>query len=423
MNYQETLAYLYEQLPMYSRVGAVAYKKDLTNTIKLCAALGNPQEKLKAVHIAGTNGKGSVSHMLASVMQENGFKTGLYTSPHIKEFTERVRINGAEVSADWVVDFVQKNKEIIEEVQPSFFEITVVMAFQYFVEQEVDVAIIETGLGGRLDSTNVISPLLSIITNIGLDHTDMLGDTLELIAAEKAGIIKEKVPIIISETQAETEGVFFRKAHALNAPILFADTIYSEARAGENVMLINQSNGEMIKLQLDLLGAYQYKNAKAVLLACDVLQRNGFALDKEKSEEALAKVKVNTGMKGRFDIQSENPLIIYDVSHNEAGIKLTMEQIKKYDYQQLHIICGFVKDKDVSKALQIFPKGANFYFTQAKVPRALDVGALQQKAKEQGLVGNSFTEIKEALNTAKQQAQEQDIILVIGSFFILEELY
>ncbi len=423
MNYQETLDYLYAQLPMFSRVGAAAYKKDLTNTLKLCEALGNPQLKFKSVHIAGTNGKGSVSHMLASVMQENGYKTGLYTSPHIKEFTERIRINGLEVETDWIIDFVEKNKGIIEEVKPSFFEITVVMSFQYFAEQDVDIAIIETGLGGRLDSTNVVTPLLSVITNIGLDHTDMLGDTLALIAGEKAGIIKKNVPVIISETQEETEAIFFRKAHAMHAPILFADTIFSEARAGHNIMLINQSNSEMIKLKLDLLGSYQYKNAKAVLLACHLLTRNGFVLDKEKNEEALSKVKVNTGMKGRFDIQSEKPRVIYDVSHNEAGIKLTLAQIEKMQYGQLHIVCGFVKDKDVRKALLAFPAEAHFYFTQAKVPRALSVDELVAKAKELDIEGHAFAQIQEALNAAKEKASEQDIILVIGSFFILEELY
>ncbi len=422
MTFEEALDFLYKKLPMFSRQGKAAVKKDLKNTWALCEALGNPQHKFKSVHVAGTNGKGSVSHMLASVLQEANYKVGLYTSPHLQSFTERIRISGVEVSKDWIAQFVSQHQAIIEEIKPSFFEITVAMSFAYFAEERVDIAVVETGLGGRLDSTNVITPELSIITNIGLDHMDMLGDTLEKIAAEKAGIIKEEVPVIISETQKETEGVFFKKAHSVQAPIIFADRIYSEVKSNGQTILINKSNMSMLPLDLDVKGAYQIRNARAVILAVDLLNQNGFSISKEKMLTGLSRVKKNTNLRARFEIIRHEPLIIFDVAHNKEGVSLSLEELQKQNFKDLHIIYGCVNDKDVSSVLPLFPANANFYWTQADVPRALDISELESKAAEIGIKGKAFETPKLALQFAKSQCQKEDCILVIGSFFILETL-
>ena len=422
MTFEEALNYLYEKLPMFSRQGKEAFKKDLTNTLALCEALGNPQEKFKTIHVAGTNGKGSVSHMLASVLQEANYKVGLYTSPHLKSFTERIRINGAEVPKDWIADFVTSNTTLIEEIKPSFFEITVAMSFAYFAEETVDIAIIETGLGGRLDSTNIITPELSIITNIGLDHTDMLGDTLGLIAGEKAGIIKKQIPVIISETQKETEQVFFQKAHSLNAPIVFADRIYSQVKSHGKTILVNQSNMQMNHLNLDLHGDYQIKNARAVLLAADMLSKMDFSVTKENILSGLSQVKKNTGLRGRFEIIEKDPLVIFDVAHNKEGVQQSLDELKKYTYDKLHIIYGCVNDKDVASVLSLFPAKASYYFTQADVPRALEVGKLCAKANALDIQGVNCKTPVFALEETKKRANTNDCILVIGSFFILEEL-
>ena len=422
MTFEEALDFLYKKLPMFSRQGKAAVKKDLKNTWALCEALGNPQHKFKSVHVAGTNGKGSVSHMLASVLQEANYKVGLYTSPHLQSFTERIQISGVEVSKDWIAQFVSQHQAIIEEIKPSFFEITVAMSFAYFAEERVDIAVVETGLGGRLDSTNVITPELSIITNIGLDHMDMLGDTLEKIAAEKAGIIKEEVPVIISETQKETEGVFFKKAYSVQAPIIFADRIYSEVKSNGQTILINKSNMSMLPLDLDVKGAYQIKNARAVILAVDLLNQKGFSISKEKMLTGLSRVKKNTNLRARFEIIRHEPLIIFDVAHNKEGVSLSLEELQKQNFKDLHIIYGCVNDKDVSSVLPLFPANANFYWTQADVPRALDISELESKAAEIGIKGKAFETPKLALQFAKSQCQKEDCILVIGSFFILETL-
>ncbi len=422
MTFEKTLNYLYEKLPMFSRQGKEAFKKDLTNIIALCKALGNPQDQFKSIHVAGTNGKGSVSHMLASVLQEGGYKIGLYTSPHLKNFTERIRINGEQVPENWVTKFIVMNMDLIERIKPSFFEITVAMSFAYFAEQNVDLAIVETGLGGRLDSTNIITPELSIITNIGYDHMDMLGHTLPLIAEEKAGIIKPNVPVIISETQKETEQVFFTKAHSVKAPIVFADRIYSKVSSNGETVLINQSNMLITKLDLDLQGGYQVNNARAVLLATDMLAQKGYVLTKEQVQIGLSSVKKNTGLRGRFEIIQTEPLLIFDVAHNREGVQQSLEVLKKHDYNTLHIIYGCVNDKDVSTVLPLFPRDAKYYFTQANVPRALDVQILRDQAKELEILGETFSTPTRALTLAKRQADAMDCILVIGSFFILEEL-
>ncbi len=422
MSFEEALDFLYKKLPMFSRQGKLAYKKDLTNTLLLCEALGQPQNKFQSIHIAGTNGKGSVSHMLASVLQEANYKVGLYTSPHIKSFTERICINGVEADKEWVADFVTKHHQSIEDVQPSFFEITVAMAFTYFAEKQVDIAVIETGLGGRLDSTNVISPMLSIITNIGYDHMDMLGDTLEKIATEKAGIIKKDTPVIISETQAETEQVFFQKAHSLNAPILFADSLFACAKTNGKYVFINQSTMETITMEFDLNGEFQLKNARAVLLATDILNQKQFRIDKSHMANGFAHVKRNTGLRARFEIVGHNPTIVYDVAHNKEGVEQTLYALDKIPFDRLHIIYGCVIDKDVRNVLSILPKDAFYYFTQADVPRAMHVNDLVALAIEQQLNGHAYLTPVLALQAAKNAADEADCIIVMGSFFILETL-
>jgi len=423
MNYSETLEYLYAKLPMFSRVGAVAMKKDLGNIRALCEVIGNPQEKFKSIHVAGTNGKGSICHMLSSVLQQANFKVGLYTSPHIKDFTERIRISGEQISQEAVIKFAERIRPHIEEIEPSFFEITVAMAFDYFAEQNVDIAIVETGLGGLLDSTNILRPELCIISNIGLDHTDMLGETLEEIASQKAGIIKEGVPLIVSETQEEVEHVFVNKALELDAPIIFADSIYDVVKLKSGKQFINRSTASTIKIATDLQASYQEKNIKAVLMAVDILSKKGFKVSSQDKMEGLATVKSSTGLKGRFEIISERPLIIFDTAHNKEGIVLSMQQLSKMSYANLHIIMGFVNDKPLNQVLPHFPSKAKYYFTQAQIPRALDAEKLFNQAQKFDLKGSVFSSVDEAYRQACASANEEDAILVIGSFFLLSSLY
>jgi dihydrofolate synthase / folylpolyglutamate synthase len=427
-SYTETLDYLFTKLPMFTRIGAAAYKANLDNITELCEALGNPQNTFKSIHIAGTNGKGSTSSMLASVLQEHGYKTALFTSPHIKDFRERIRVNGKMVSEEWVVSFVEKHFSIIEKLKPSFFEISTAMAFAYYAELKVDIAIIEVGMGGLLDSTNIIHPILSIITNIGLDHTQFLGTTLAEVAHNKGGIIKPLTPVIISESQAETEFVFVRKANVCNAPIYFADTIYESiiSKAESNnttcIKLVHKAKMQIETYYLDLLGNYQTKNIKAVILACDVLQTLGFNISRNKIVSALQHVNRNTGIRARFELIQTKPTVIYDVAHNAEGIQLVLQQIENYKYNKLHIVCGFVADKDVAKVLKLFPKHAQYYFTQAQIPRALDATLLHQQAIAENLIGQCYTNVNNALLQAKMDAQETDIILVCGSFFLIAEI-
>ena len=428
MNYQQTLNFLYTQLPMYSRVGASAYKEDLGNTITLCNAIQNPQQKLKCIHIAGTNGKGSTSHMLAAILQQNGYKTGLYTSPHIKDFRERIRINGKMISKDFVIDFVAKTTEITAKISPSFFELTVAMAFDYFATEKVDIAIIETGLGGRLDSTNIITPILSIITNIGYDHMNILGNTLEKIATEKAGIIKPNVPVIIGEYLPETKNVFIQKAAKENAPIHFVQEKYcsNNIKYDANSLLLDVTNKvESIteQFELDLNGLYQAKNICTVLAAEGMLMQIGYRCTIENEKYALANVKKLTGMQGRWDVLQNNPTIIADVGHNKDGIALILKQLKEnYSNSDLHFIIGFVNDKDVETVLQLFPKNATYYFTNAHIPRAMPKEVLLNKALAVGLQGNTFDDVNDAILAAKNTANEIDVILICGSFFIVSEI-
>lgn len=430
MTYQQTIDYLYAQLPMFSRVGAIAYKEDLHNTIALCEALDNPQTKFKSIHIAGTNGKGSTSHMLAAMLQQAGYKTGLYTSPHLKDFRERIKINGEMVSESFVIEFVERTKKLSEAIQPSFFELTVAMAFDYFVQQQVDIAVIETGLGGRLDSTNIITPVLSVITNIGYDHMNILGDTLEKIAYEKAGIIKPSVPVVIGEYINETKPVFENKATRCNAPIHFAQEEYvvSNIHSGNrqlNCDITNTVINVTESFSLDLNGLYQAKNLRTVLCAEDLLIQQGFIIPNEAEKYALAHVKKLTGLQGRWDVIAESPMVVLDVAHNEDGIRQVLEQVDCFHQsqkKQVHFVIGMVKDKEVSKVLSMLPKDAIYYFTNAHIPRALSSNDLQIKAGEYGLSGKSFDDVNEAITSAKQHAGADDLIIVCGSVFLVGEV-
>ena len=428
MNYKETIDYMYKQLPMYQRQGKAAYKADLETSLEFDKYLDYPHRNFKTIHVAGTNGKGSVSHMLASILQEQGLKVGLYTSPHLKSFRERIRVNGEQVTEQFIVDFIGNIKQFIEEQKPSFFEMTVFMAFQYFKEQNVDIAVIEVGMGGRLDSTNVINPLLSVITNISLDHTAFLGDTIEKIAIEKAGIIKENTPLVIGESQAETKPVFIEKAKQNNSEIFFADKKYQIDYSLHN-SYVNQSfnvrsDDTLVyeNLSLDLLGSYQSKNLKTVLMTIDVLNDLSFSISKETIYKALANVVENTGLKGRWQILGNNPLIICDTGHNKAGITEITEQLKQIPYKTLHIVFGAVNDKNISEILELLPKNAIYYFTQANIERALDVDILYKKAKQLGLKGEKYKSVELAFNQAKQNAEKDDIIFVGGSTFVVAEL-
>ena len=427
MTYAETLEYLYRALPMFSRIGSAAYKTDLTNTLQICEALGNPQQKFKSIHIAGTNGKGSTSHMLASVLQTAGYKTGLYTSPHLKDFKERIKINGVMCGEDFVISFVEKVKPLIEQVQPSFFEITVAMAFTFFAEQNIDVAVIEVGLGGRLDSTNIITPELSVITNIGWDHTNLLGNTLEKIAFEKAGIIKQNIPVVIGETLPETKPAFEKKAKQENAPIIFsanekyvADWQYQHHQL--SVTVVNNHTDEHKIYALDLPGIYQTKNIVTVLEAIHQLQKMGWNIAEDQIKHGLAHAKKITGLHGRWEVIHSNPTVILDVGHNEDGAKQIAEQLELTDYHDLHIIIGMVKDKAVDKVLVLLPETATYYFTKAQIPRALDEYILKEQATVLNLHGNTYKDVNTALQEALSHSHKDDLILICGSVFLVGEV-
>lgn len=425
MNYQQTIEYLFAQLPMFSRLGAAAYKKDLHNTIALCEALGNPHHQFKSIHIAGTNGKGSTSHMLAAILQTAGYKTGLYTSPHLQDFRERIKVNGAMCSEEFVVRFTEQVQPLIAELQPSFFEITVAMAFSWFAEQQVDIAVIETGLGGRLDSTNIIQPELSIITNIGWDHMNLLGNTLEAIAGEKAGIIKPNTPVVIGEAGGSIANVFIQQAKQQDASLVFAQelrqiehTSYSHRHLAVSIHHQQKSDNYL----LDLNGLYQTQNLLSVLAGIDILQSKGWEIRDEQIKAALANVKPLTGLYGRWDIIHESPLVVLDVGHNEDGIQQIVRQLKHTSYEQLHIITGMVKDKDVDKVLTLLPKDAHYYFTKAQIPRALPENELLAKAITNGLSGQAYADVNTALHAALSAANEKDLVLVCGSVFVVGEV-
>jgi dihydrofolate synthase/folylpolyglutamate synthase len=404
MNYNDTVNWMFSKLPMYQRQGASAFKKDLTNTIAISEHLGNPHHKFKSVHVAGTNGKGSTSHMLASILEEASYKVGLYTSPHLKDFRERIKINGEMISKAAVINFVKKNQSFLETQQLSFFEMTVGLAFDHFAKQKVDIAVVEVGLGGRLDSTNIITPVVSVITNIGLDHTQMLGDTLEKIAFEKAGIIKENTPVVIGERQEETENVFIETAKNKNAPIYFAE---------DKVTEIYES---------DLKGNYQQKNIKTVVTTSHILKEKGFAITEKHIKNGLLSVVKNTGLQGRWQILQKEPTVICDTAHNREGLTYVMQQLREQHFNKLHIVLGVVNDKDLQSVLPLFPKDATYYFCKPDVPRGLETLVLQEKSKEYDLSGASYNSVKEALNEALKSAATDDLIFVGGSTFVVAEV-
>ena len=427
MNYQETINYLYTRLPMFSRIGAAAYKKDLHNTLALCKFLGDPHKKVKSVHIAGTNGKGSVSHQLAAIFQIAGYKTGLYTSPHLKDFRERIKVNGALITQEFVTDFVGRIEPMVDELEPSFFEITVAMAFDYFVAQNIDIAIIETGLGGRYDSTNVIMPELSVITNIGWDHVNILGDTLQAIAGEKAGIIKPGIPVVIGESIPETKSIFTEAAARNNAPIIFAEeqrkAIDWKYESSELIVeVVRLGTDEKNFFHLDLPGIYQTRNLVTTLEAAHQLFLKGWNLHDTQVKNGLKKVKKLTGLHGRWEVIKRHPDIVLDVAHNAEGMQQVLRQVELIDPGHLHMVLGMVKDKDIDRVLALLPVHAKYYFTQARIPRALDANLLQQEANKLGLQGEAYGEVNAALKAAIDAAKKEDLILVCGSVFVVGEV-
>ncbi len=405
MNYQETLNWMFNQLPMYQNIGQSAYKKDLTNTILLADFLGNPERNIKCIHVAGTNGKGSTSHMLASVLQEAGYKVGLYTSPHLKDYRERIKINGVEISEGFVIDFIKKHKKFFEQHDFSFFEMTVGLAFDYFNKSNIEIAIIEVGMGGRLDSTNIITPLISVITNIGLDHTQFLGSTLELIANEKAGIIKPNVPVVIGEYLPETKHVFVKKANENNSNIYFASE-----EVKENYPSV-------------LIGDYQVSNIKTVLQTLRVLQlQDEFVISENNLRLGLKNVLTNTGLQGRWQILNNKPLIICDTAHNKHGLEIVLKQIQKQNFEELHFVFGVVNDKDLDSILGLFPKNAIYYFCKPNIPRGLEAIILQEKCKDFELFGEVYPSVTKAYEKAKEFINYNDMIFIGGSTFVVAEI-
>ena len=401
MTYKEILDWMFVQLPMYQNDGSTAFKKDLTNILALSKELGFPEQKFKSIHVAGTNGKGSTSHILASILQEAGYKVGLYTSPHLKNFTERIRINGVEISEEKITEFINGNKDFLEQQKMSFFEMTVGLAFDYFASEKVDIAIIEVGLGGRLDSTNSITPEVAVITNIGLDHTQFLGETLPEIAFEKAGIIKKNIPVVIGEEQAAVKGVFIAKAAKEGAPIYFASD------ASETYIS-------------DLVGDYQIQNSKTAAAAIKRLK--GFQVSKENIKNGLLNVVKNTNLKGRWQVLQEHPKVICDTAHNKEGLAIVLNQLKKEPFKKLHIVLGVVTDKKLETILPLFPGSADYYFCKPAISRGLSEAVLEANAKKFGLVGEKYSSVKLALKSALLNANQEDIIYVGGSTFVVAEI-
>ncbi|RXR22018.1 bifunctional folylpolyglutamate synthase/dihydrofolate synthase [Flavobacterium stagni] len=406
MNYTETVEWMFNRLPMFQQVGASAYKKDLTNTLALANHLGNPEKQLRCIHVAGTNGKGSTSHLLASVLQEAGYKVGLYTSPHLKDYRERIKINGTMIPESFVVDFVAQHKIFLEAQELSFFEMTVGLAFDYFAKEQTDINIIEVGMGGRLDSTNIITPLLSVITNIGLDHTQFLGDTLEAIAGEKAGIIKASIPVIIGEYTHETRTVFETKAAQTQSAIYLASDIQTQTYPSA------------------LKGAYQEANKKTVQQALTVLKSvSNFDITESQIQAGFENVVANTGLLGRWQVMGDQPKIIADTAHNEHGLRIVLQQLMEEPKLRLHIVLGVVNDKDLTKILPLFPKDALYYFCKPNIPRGLDASVLGQLASDFGLMGMVCDSVSNAYQKAREQARPDDVIYVGGSTFVVAELF
>ncbi len=427
MNYSATLKYMFNRLPMYQRIGGAAYKADLTNTQKLCDLLGRPEKKFKTIHVAGTNGKGSTSHLLASVMQEAGFKTGLYTSPHFIDFRERIKINGEMIPEEGVIEFIQTWKNDLEAINLSFFEMTIGMAFQYFADQNVDIAIIEVGLGGRLDSTNVIMPQLSVITNIGMDHTQFLGNSLKEIATEKAGIIKNSVPVVIGESQPEIQPVFSETASRKNSAFTYADqnwnvTPVKQGLEKTHTVDVLHNDKHFLSIDFPLAGNYQLNNLTTALEAIHVIKNSGIIISKKAIKRGVEKVTYNTGLKGRWQTLGTTPLIICDSGHNRDGIRKVVENIKAISFSKLHIVFGVVNDKHLEGVLSLLPKEATYYFCKANIPRGLPADNLKNAAQQFGLSGEVFSSVLSALETAKIRADAKDMIFIGGSTFVVAEV-
>jgi dihydrofolate synthase/folylpolyglutamate synthase len=427
MNYFQTIDFLFSSLPAYHRIGKAAYKDNLDNSYALDKYFGYPHREFKTIHIAGTNGKGSVSHMLASVLQEAGYSTGLYTSPHLKDFRERIRVNGAMIPEQEVVDFVENHLTAIESIKPSFFEMTVSLAFLYFAKRKVDFAVIETGLGGRLDSTNIIDPLLSVITNIGHDHMDLLGDTLAKVAGEKAGIIKQGVPVVIGESHRETTSVFIHKAREKNSDVIFADENYKAVPSDSDrdtslrkFSVVNKS-GKVTEIETPLGGDCQEHNLKTLFAAADVLKES-FSISDNNIVTGIKKVISNTGLQGRWQVLNKIPLTICDTGHNKEGLSLVLRQISRTPKAKLHMILGFVNDKDLSSVLPMFPLDAIYYFTKASVPRALNEKLLKDEALRYDLIGESYSDVKSALKAAEKASSDDDMIFIGGSTFVVADI-
>lgn len=425
MDYNETLAYLYDQLPAFQRIGKAAYKSDLNTSLELDKYFNHPHKTYKSIHVAGTNGKGSVSHILASILQEAGYKCGLYTSPHLKDFRERIKINGKPIPKDEVVKFVAGHSPIFEKLKSSFFEMTVALALYYFQKEGVDYAVIETGMGGRLDSTNIISPELSVITSIGYDHTEFLGDTIEKIAREKAGIIKPNTPVIIGDRNDELRNVFNAAAKNKNAPISFAsDNVQltpGKINSGTTQSFTTNINGLEI-IQTDLLGNYQHKNIATALQTTIILEDKGIHLSKVFIQRGINNVVVNTGLWGRWQIIQKKPFTVCDIAHNEEGFKAIIDQIQSASFKQLHMVIGFVKDKDTEKLLTLLPKDAIYYYCEADIPRSLDIDTLYSQAENTGLKGTPFASVADAYMAAKLAANDEDMIFIGGSTFVVAEI-
>ncbi len=427
MDYNQTLEFLFSQLPMFQRIGAAAYKASLDNTIALAELTGNPEQRLKTIHIAGTNGKGSVSSMIASIMQENGYKTGLFTSPHLSDFRERIKINGEMIDKEYIVNFVEQYTGLFQNIKPSFFEWTFALAMKWFHDNQTDIAIIETGMGGRLDSTNIINPLLSVITNIGMDHTAFLGDTVPAIAREKAGIIKQGIPVVIGQSHAETDPVFLEVSKQHAAAIMFADknfkTEISEHQLHTECMNVKVYESGISKtICCPLTGEYQLKNIATVMAAMRVLTKNYKEFGSLCIGEGIRNTIKNTGLKGRWQTIGQNPLIICDIGHNPDGIKEVVMQIKKTPYKNLHIVLGVVNDKDVKTMLMLLPANAVYYFCKADIPRGLDAIELQNTANDFGLKGDVYPSVKSALENARAMALPEDLVFVGGSAFVVAEV-
>jgi dihydrofolate synthase/folylpolyglutamate synthase len=431
MTYAETLKYLFAQLPMYHRVGAQAYKADLGNTIALCKLLGNPQDSFRSIHVTGTNGKGSVSHILASILQAAGYRTGLYTSPHLKDFRERIRVNGKMVHKSFVTTFVQQHRAAFEKISPSFFELTVGMAFDYFREQQIDVAVVEVGLGGRLDSTNIITPMVSVITNVSFDHMQFLGNNLTQIAGEKAGIIKPGIPVVVGETQEEAAPVFLQKARECKSEILFADQRFRADNlqlkgSGAGIMrtmdVYREGTSYMKNLSCPLTGLYQRKNITTVLGVYDMLSQHGFRLSSLSVRKGIRDVVKQTGLAGRWQIIGRNPLTICDTGHNEGGLKEVIAQIAATPHQHLHFVFGVVNDKHLDPILRMLPKDATYYYCKPDIPRGLDEHELEKKASDAGMKGNCHPSVNAALKAAQKNAGENDLVFVGGSTFVVAEV-